>query len=365
MEAFKYSLDKSSKKHICPNCNKKTFVLYIDTESGEYLPTDYGRCDREQNCNYHKAPPKGKKAYLVDFLALESISTKAYKLTDLNGVISIVPKSQIFEIINKSCFVSEWYLQTSTIKYLNSESKYFNNDNFEFKNEVLNNISLSVHVRKEKPSFHDLGLLNEMYFKNPISDNLTEFLKTNFNKDEVFKAMQNYFITGTNYFWNNATVFWQINYKEQIQGAKVMLYNKQNGKRVKEPYNHINWLHKATKEPDFKLCQCLFGLHLINEDYQKTIAIVESEKTAIVMSIFLPDFIWLATGSKGNFKFELLEPLKKRNVIAYPDKGEYNNWLNKATELSAYGFKIVVSDLIENTEFENGFDLADYYFKCI
>ena len=80
------------------------------------------------------------------------------------------------------------------------------------------------------------------------------------------------------------------------------------------------------------------------------------------MSIFLPAFIWLATGSKGNFKFELLEPLKKRNIIAFPDKGEYNNWLNKATELSAYGFKIVVSDLIENTNFENGFDLADYYY---
>ena len=46
METFKYSLDKSSKKHICPNCNKKTFVLYIDTVTGEYLPTDFGRCDR-------------------------------------------------------------------------------------------------------------------------------------------------------------------------------------------------------------------------------------------------------------------------------------------------------------------------------
>ncbi|WP_372938062.1 DUF6371 domain-containing protein [Seonamhaeicola sp.] len=40
-------------------------------------------------------------------------------------------------------------------------------------------------------------------------------------------------------------------------------------------------------------------------------AIVESEKTAIIMSMFLPDFIWLATGSKGNFKYELLELLKK------------------------------------------------------
>ena len=124
-------------------------------------------------------------------------------------------------------------------------------------------------------------------------------------------------------------------------------------------------IEQAIKEPDFNLCQCLFGLHRINEDYQKTIAIVESEKTAIVMSIFLPDFIWLATESKGNFKFELLEPLKKRNIIAFPDKGEYNNWLNKATELSANGFKISISHLIEKTDFKKGFDLADYYLNLI
>ena len=37
--------------------------------------------------------------------------------------------------------------------------------------------------------------------------------------------------------------------------------------------------------------------------------------------------------------------------------------LNKATELNALGFKIAVSDLIELTDFENGFDLADYYFE--
>lgn len=359
METFKYSLDQSSKKHICPSCNQKTFVLYIDAEIGEYLPNDFGRCDREQNCNYHKAPPKGKKAYLIHFLALTSISDKAYKLTDLNGIISIIPKSQILEQLENKCFVFEWFLKTSTINYLNSESKYFNTDAINFVNEVKKTKAPEL----TKPSYHSLELLNELYFEKSQIDNLTEFLKSKFSKDEVFNAMQNYFITGTNHFWNNATVFWQINNKEQIQCAKLMLYDRFTGKRVKEPYNHINWLHKATKETDFKICQCLFGLHRINDDYQKTIAICESEKTAIVMSILLPEFIWLATGSKGNFKFELLVPLKKRNVIAFPDKGEYNNWLNKATDLNALGFKISVSEILEQTNFENGFDLADYYFE--
>lgn len=359
MQGFKYTLDRSSKKYVCPRCNKKTFVLYLETETGNYLTTDYGRCDREQNCNYHKAPPKGKRAFNILFIGLKSISDKAYKLTDENGIISKVPKSQILEQTKTDCWITEWYLKTSTINYLSNESKYFNTDEIGFINEVRTIAPLPT----VKPSFHSLELLDKMYNENKQIDNLTEFLKTKFTIDEVFEAIKNYFISGTNYIWNNATVFWQIDNKEQIHAGKIMLYNRFTGKRIKEPYNHINWLHNATKEPDFNLCQCLFGLHRITEDYQKTIAIVESEKTAIVMSIYLPEFIWLATGSKGNFKFELLEPLKKRNVIAFPDKGEYNNWLNKATELNALGFKIAVSDLIEQTKYENGFDLADYYFE--
>lgn len=107
----------------------------------------------------------------------------------------------------------------------------------------------------------------------------------------------------------------------------------------------------------------LFGLHLINEDYQKTIAIVESEKTAIIMSILMPDFIWIATGSKQNLKFDLFKPIKKRNIVLFPDKGEYSDWLEKATELNKIGFKITVSELIEQTNFGNGFDLVDYYLN--
>ncbi|MDA0177203.1 DUF6371 domain-containing protein [Mesoflavibacter profundi] len=357
MQRFKYSLDKSSKKYVCPNCNKKTFVYYVDTETGNYLTDNYGRCDREHNCGYHKAPPKGKKAYLIPFLSLSDISNKACKLIDLNGVISIIPKSQILERRAKSCYITEWYLKTSTINYLSNEIKYFNTGNV----SIINEAKTIRQPEPVKPSFHSLELLNEMYFENSISDNLTEFLKAVFSPDEVANATLNYCLTGTNYCWNNATVFWQIDDKEKIRGAKIMLYDEHTGKRIKEPYNHINWLHKAIKEPEFNLNQCLFGLHLMNEDYQKDIAIVESEKTAIIMSIILPDFIWLATGSKSNFKLDLLKPLKNRNCFAFPDKGEFEKWNETAKELNKDGYKIAVSNLIEQTDFNNGFDLADYY----
>ena len=55
-QPHRYSLEKGSKKYNCPDCNKRTFVLYIDTETGDQLPEQYGRCDRESNCSYHLNP---------------------------------------------------------------------------------------------------------------------------------------------------------------------------------------------------------------------------------------------------------------------------------------------------------------------
>jgi hypothetical protein len=332
--------------------------LYVDNETGNYLTDDFGKCDRSTNCDYYKAPPKGKKAFCIPFLLLKSISDKAYKLTDENGTISIVPNSQILEQTKNDCWISEWFLKNSLIPYLANESKYFNTDEISF----VNVVTVKKKPPEITPSFHSLEILDQMYKVSQI-DNLTEFLKIHFSKDEVFKATQNYLITGTNHFWSNSTAFWQIDDKEKIHACKIMQYDRHTGKRIKKPYNHINWLHNAVKEPNFNLYQCLFGLHGVKEDYQKTIAIVESEKTAIIMSIFIPDYIWLATGSKQNLKFDLLKPIKKRNIVLFPDKGEYINWLNKATTLNAIGFKIAVSELIEQTNFENGFDLADYYLN--
>jgi hypothetical protein len=56
MKQYKFSLDKGSKKFFCPKCNKRTFVKYIDTETGSYLNDEFGRCDSETNCGYHSTP---------------------------------------------------------------------------------------------------------------------------------------------------------------------------------------------------------------------------------------------------------------------------------------------------------------------
>ena len=144
-----------------------------------------------------------------------------------------------------------------------------------------------------------------------------------------------------------------------------MLYSPTTGKRKKEPFNHINWVHTATKQPDFDLKQCFFGEHLLIEK-TKPVAIVESEKTAVIASIYLPKFIWLAVGSLTNLNSEKCRVLKGRNITLFPDLNGFEKWSKKANELSHIAI-FNVSDLLERkateSERKQGLDLADYLTK--
>lgn len=104
---------------------------------------------------------------------------------------------------------------------------------------------------------------------------------------------------------------------------------------------------------EYTIKQTLFGEHLIRlpQYAGKTIGIVESEKTAIICSLFLPSLLWLATGSMGNVQTERMEVVKNRLVIFYPDTDPdslaFNKWRQRADELNHLGWQIQVSDYLE------------------
>lgn len=50
--------------------------------------------------------------------------------------------------------------------------------------------------------------------------------------------------------------------------------------------------------PEWKLTQCLFGEHLLQDKVNANVALVESEKTAVICFLLLPEYIRLATGGK-------------------------------------------------------------------
>ena len=189
------------------------------------------------------------------------------------------------------------------------------------------------------------------------SNHFVKFLIDLFGVEVASELVSRYFIA-TSKHWNGATVFWQIDTQGKVRTGKIMLYSPNTGKRIKEPYNHINWVHSVLKLKDYELSQSLFGEHLLN-DNKGPVAIVESEKTAIIASAYLPNFIWLAVGSICNLTLDRCKVLKGRKVILYPDLNGFELWSKKAKK---YGFEI--SDILERkaseAEKEQALDIADY-----
>jgi hypothetical protein len=94
----------------------------------------------------------------------------------------------------------------------------------------------------------------------------------------------------------------------------------------------------------WELTQCLFGEHLLRQYPLKNVALVESEKTAVICSSFWPEYIWLATGGKSQLN-DRLQVLKGRKVVAFPDVDGYREWKEKLSQVR--GLDITVSDVLE------------------
>lgn len=247
-----------------------------------------------------------------------------------------------------------------------------------------------------------LSTIDQKVFRQSLGgyhqNNFTSWLLGLFGGD-ITRAVISKYLVGTSKHWPGATVFWQVDENGAIRTGKVMLYG-HDGKRVKKPFNHITWAHVLlgksveSESPQVRktegtagaspasglpqcscfrtfptsrtsgLQQCLFGTHLLREEPWKPVAVVESEKSAIIASVYLPQFVWLAAGSLNNLNPVKCAVLKGRNVTLFPDLNAFEKWQRKAAELGM-GFKI--SALLEQTatdaERRDGLDIADYLLR--
>ena len=150
-----------------------------------------------------------------------------------------------------------------------------------------------------------------------------------------------------------------------------MRYNPETGHRVKDA-GGINWVHSILKKkkllPDnFNLVQCLFGEQLLKMYPKKPVALVESEKSALIASGVYPEYIWLATGGKSQLSIEKMKVLHGRTVLAFPDVDGFDYWKDKAKELESIGCNVLVSDILEKNATDqdrtNKIDLADWLIR--
>ena len=245
--------------------------------------------------------------------------------------------------------------------YHYAPKQYFSDNNYSFDTKI--NYKVGVKP-KPKTSFINVEVFNKS-IETKQTNYFIDYLASIWDYEIAYFLADKYNI-GTSKYWQGATVFWQVDINGSVRSGKIMLYNASNGKRVKEPYNHINWVHKALKLDSFNLEQCYFGEHLLNEDNSKPVAIVESEKTAIICSIYLPEFIWLACGSANNLNEVKTKVLKGRNVVLFPDLGCFDLWNNKIenlTNLATFRTSTLLETKATETEKRQGLDIADYLTK--
>jgi hypothetical protein len=153
------------------------------------------------------------------------------------------------------------------------------------------------------------------------------------------------------------TVFWQIAIDGSVRAGKSIPYLI-NGHRDKTDKYPANWLHKSRAWNGYfegkELQQCWFGEHLL-KDNEKPVAIVESEKTAAILSEFSKSYVWLASGgSQGMKNEEKNKVLKGRKVLLIPDHGQYWSWLAIADK---NGWEC--TDAIEKSPIFAGCDILD------
>ncbi|WP_396181506.1 DUF6965 family protein [Flavobacterium sp.] len=304
LEPYKAGINS---RYTCPNCQQiKKFSLYIDTVTGKHVHPTVGRCDRESNCGNHYTP-----------------------------------------------------------------KQYFQENNIPFDTLQFNQYTPRPIATKAKP----ISFIPDEDFKASLTDHeknhFVKFLISLFGFKIASDLIRDYFI-GTSKHWDGATVFWQIDIKGKVRTGKIIQYEiidsvdsiiGEDCKRNKTNFPPVYWVHSALKIADFK--QCFFGEHLLI-DKTKPVAIVESEKTAVIASIYRPQFIWLAAGSKEGLSAEKCSVLKGRTVVLFPDIDGFEKWSSKANELSHIA-KFNVFDLLElkATEAERmqQLDIADYLIK--
>jgi hypothetical protein len=151
------------------------------------------------------------------------------------------------------------------------------------------------------------------------------------------------------------TIFWQEDRNGNVRTGKVMYYHP-NGKRIKE---RNSWfLHSRIKD-DFNYRQCFFGLHLTTPD--KPVALCESEKTAILMSVFMPEYTWVASGGSEMINLQRLNELPRLDMV-FPDNGQFEKWEQKTRIFTNRQMDLSVDRAVQSGIIGEGDDILDLWF---
>jgi len=192
---------------------------------------------------------------------------------------------------------------------------------------------------------------------------------------------------------DGGVIFWQIDQLGQVYDGKVMYYREDCHR---DHHRNPTWVNSELKRfylkghpqlaAEMQSAHCLFGTHLLTKSLfcctdsggkredgrgqtSHIIAVVEAEKTAVIMSEVFPQYLWLAAGGLYELNVFKLFPLRHHPVVLFPDTDAtmtaYSLWYRIAQDaMKCHGGRITVSDLLERkattAQKAAKIDLVDY-----
>ena len=222
-------------------------------------------------------------------------------------------------------------------------------------------------------------------------------------------------------------IFWQIDQEERVHDGKVMYYRPDcHRDKGRNPTWVSALLRRRNPFPDspHETSHCFFGAHLISplnerlfrppltppnsggetaiavmegsrypqgknsadehftplhhregQGGRSPIAVVEAEKTAVILSERYPQYVWLAAGGLGEVQVDKFRPLRGHKVIMFPDTDPegvaYKRWCEAAERVMQQPFwedspPIRVSNVLERhalpEQKARKIDLVDFLF---
>lgn len=185
---------------------------------------------------------------------------------------------------------------------------------------------------------------------------------------------------------DGGVIFWQIDQLGCVFDGKVMYYrtdchrdHHRQPTWVSSELKHFYLADSPQLAADIPSRHCLFGTHLISENVKMksekssiVVAVVEAEKTAVIMSERFPDCLWLAAGGLNELTATKLFPLRGRRIILFPDTDEdghaYAVWYHVMQEAQRLlGHSVHLSPLLERQaspdQKRRKIDLVDFLFE--
>lgn len=298
-------------KLVCPSCGRRSFKLYINTETGQPIDATCGICDHIQSCGYHLPP----KAYFADHPQGRGGRNDLGRLLEVRqpvGSPAAVAPAKAAPLSN----------------------------------------TLMGEYKPGHSTFHtwlcSLGIMPE---------NIIHPLGTTTAGEVVFWLMdaQQNLLDGKVILYGT-------------DGHRV--HQPEESRRP-----DVSWISTALKRQkrldwNMQTRKCFYGENLLTRYPERAVCIVESEKSAIVMQHLYPDYLWLATGGCSMLRNLDLQPLADRHVTIFPDAGMLTKWqehFRSQSIVSNYRFYTSLEALDPNTGmplFAPNTDIVDVWLSA-